>query len=67
MDMGQCLFEMGAPGGVKRAMVETWLNHGSSLGNWVADRTMKSQAVPYFFFCLRRHFSFFAPQKGFVG
>ena len=44
MDMGQCLFEMGAPGGVKRVMVETWLNHGSSLGNWVADRTMK--AVP---------------------
>ena len=23
MDMGQCLFEMGAPGGVKRVMVET--------------------------------------------
>ena len=35
------------------------------LGNWAADRTMNP--VPYRlypkFFCLRRHFSFFAPQK----
>ena len=35
------------------------------LGNWAADRTMNP--VPYRLypknFCLRRHFSFFAPQK----
>ena len=38
-----------------------WLKHGSTIGNWVADHTI--QAVPQFFFCLRRHFPFFAPQK----
>ena len=42
--------------------VPLWLNV-STLGKWVADRTI--QAVPQFFFCLRRHFFciFFAPQK----
>ena len=45
-------------------MVETWLNHGSSLGNWVADRTMKSQVVPYFFFACGAIFPFLLRKKG---
>ena len=47
----------------KKKKKKPWLNHESTMGNWVADRTI--QAVPQFFFACGAIFPFLLRKKGF--